>query len=385
MDLQTWLLIGYTVIVVAVYILTLLIKPYSTLSLFHDDLKQGSLVSVIVPARNEEDSIKNCIDSLKALDYPEKEIIVVDGDSTDGTRVILASISDVKVIEEPPLPKGWVGKNWACHTGFKNSKGELLLFTDGDTVHAPTSLKSCVRYLSKNGLDMFTLIPRVVTEGFWENALLPLVFQAIFFLTGGDRANDPRSRRFMANGQYILIRREAYEKIGGHEALRSRIDEDYRMAQAVKSAGLKMKIVFAPDFMETRMYSSFHELWEGWTKNFFAGANYRIDWFLVGMGLVFTFLLAPFLLLFYGLFAWLLGGNYVQLVAGLFIVGILTLRTVFANRRWRYKARYALVLVVSVTIFLAIMVNSMLGYTTGRGVTWKGRSYLYFKGKLVSI
>ncbi len=382
MDLQTWLLIGYTIIVVAVYILTLLIKPYPTLTLSHDDLKQGSLVSIIVPARNEEDSIKNCIDSLKVLDYPEKEIIVVDGDSTDDTRVILASISDVKVIEEPPLPKGWVGKNWACHTGFKNSKGELLLFTDADTVHAADSLKSGVQYLSQNNLDMFTLIPRVLTEGFWENALLPLVFQAIFFLTGGDRANDPRSRRFMANGQYILIRTSAYEKIGGHEALRSRIDEDYRLAQAAKSAGLKMKIVFAPDFMETRMYSSFHELWEGWTKNFYAGSNYRIGWFLIGMGLVFTFLLTPFLLLFYGIFAWLLSGNSSLLVGGLLIVGVLTARTAFSNLRWHYKSRYALALALSVTIFLAIMVNSMIGYTTGRGVKWKGRTYQYFKGKL---
>jgi len=382
MDLATLLLIGYMVLVIAFYVLAFLIKPYPTLTLFHDVLKSPLSVSIIVPARNEEDSIKNCVDSLRGLDYPEKEVIVVDGDSTDGTREILASYRDVKVIEDPSLPKGWVVKNWACHTGYENSKGELLLFTDGDTVHAPESLKSSVRYLSENDLDMFTLIPRVVTEGFWENALLPLVFQAIFFLTGGDRANYPRSHRFMANGQYILIRRSAYEKIGGHEALRSRIDEDYRMAQAVKSAGLRLRIVFAPEFMETRMYKSFRELWEGWSKNFFAGANYRIGWFLVGMGLIFTFLLTPFLLLFYGIFAWLWEGSYVPLTVGLLIVGVLTVRTVFMYARWHYKSQYALALILSVTIFLAIMVNSMIGYTTGRGVTWKGRNYRYFKGKL---
>lgn len=382
MDLLTWFLIGYTVIVFAVYILTLLIKPYPTLGLSHDSLQHDWSVSIIVPARNEEDSIKRCVDSLKGLDYSETEIIVVDGDSIDGTREILARLSDVMVIEEPPLPMGWVGKNWACQTGFKNSKGELLLFTDGDTVHTPESLKASVQYLSTNELDMFSLIPRVITKGFWENILLPLVFQAIFFLTGGDRANNPKSHRFMANGQYILIRRSAYDRIGGHEALRSRIDEDYRMAQAVKSAGLKLRIVFAPDFMETRMYKNFHELWEGWTKNFYAGSNYRIGWFLVGMGFVFTFLLSPFLLLSYGVMAWILSGNITVLVAGLLIVGVLTLRTVFMYLRWHYKARYALTLILAVTIFLAIMINSMLGYTTGRGVTWKGRNYKYFKGKL---
>ncbi len=382
MDLATVVLIGYGVLVVAIYVLALLIKPYPALALSHDNLKFNSLVSIIVPARNEEDSIKKCIDSLKALDYPEKEIIIVDGDSSDGTRQILARVSGVRVIEEPALPKGWVGKNWACHTGFVNSKGELLLFTDADTVHAPESLKSSVRYLTENGLDMFSLIPRVVTEGFWEKALLPLVFQAIFVLTGGNRANDPRSHRFMVNGQYILIRRSAYEKVGGHEALRSRIDEDYRMAQALKGAGLKLRVVFAPDFMETRMYKNFHEMWEGWSKNFFAGSNYRIGWFLVGIGFVITFLLAPFLLLFYGVFAWLASGADTLLAAGLLIVGVLTARTAFTNMRWQYKARYALAMPLSVTIFLAIMVNSMIRYTTSRGVTWKGRNYRYFKGRL---
>jgi chlorobactene glucosyltransferase len=382
MDLEISVLVGYTALVIAVYVLTLRIKSYPTLTLSRDSLKQPTSVSIIVPARNEEDLIERCVKSLKALDYSEKEVIVVDGGSTDRTPQILAGVTDVKVIEEPPLPKGWVGKNWACHTGYENSMGELLLFTDGDTVHAPDSLQSSVQYLSQNNLDMFTLIPRVVTEGFWENTLLPLVFQAIFFLTGGDRANDPKSHRFMANGQYILIRRSAYEKVGGHEALRSRIDEDYRMAQAVKGSGLKLRVVFAPDFMETRMYKNFREMWEGWSKNFFAGANYRIGWFLVGIGLVFTFLLAPFLLLFYGVFVWLVSGSYTLLAAGLLIVGILTARTAFMNLRWRYRARYALAMVLSVTMFLAIMVNSMIGYTTGRGVAWKGRRYQYSKGKL---
>ena len=376
------LLFGYTLLVVATYVLALFIKPYPTLNLSDDSLEDAPLVSIVVPVRNEEDSIKRCIDSLKGLNYLAKEIIVVDGDSSDSTREILANLSGVTAIEEPPLPKGWVGKNWGCQSGYENSKGELLLFTDGDTVHTPESLKSSVRYLVENRLDMFTLIPRVVTVGFWENSLLPLVFEAIFFLTGGDRANNPKSHRFMANGQYILIRRSVYEKIGGHEALRSRIDEDYRMAQAVKSAGLRLRIVFAPDFMETRMYKSFHELWEGWTKNFYAGSNYRIGWFLVGMGLVFTFLLTPFLLLFYGVFAWLVSGNITALIAGIVIVGILTARTAFMNLRWHYKARYALVMVLSVTIFLALMVNSMIGYTTSRGVTWKGRNYKFLKGKL---
>lgn len=382
MDLETWILIGYTVLALTVYILTLLLRPYPSLNLSSDGFAPSLTVSIIVPVRNEEDSIKRCVESLKALDYPEKEIIVVNGDSTDGTRQILAGISDVRVVEEPPLPNSWVGKNWACCTGYKNSKSELLLFTDGDTVHSQESLKSSVQYLSQNDLDMFTLIPHVITKGFWENALLPLVFQAIFFLTGGDRANNPLSRRFMANGQYILIRRSGYEKIGGHEALRSRIDEDYRMAQAVKNAGLRLRVVFAPDFLETRMYKSFAEMWEGWTKNFYAGANYRAGWFFVGMGMVFVFLLMPYLLLIYGVFHWFLSGDNLPLVIGVSVAGALTVRTAFMNRRWHYKARYVLALPLSVTVFLAIMVGSMLGYTTGRGVTWKGRTYRYKAGYL---
>ncbi len=344
--------------------------------------QNDALVSIIVPVRNEEDQVKDCVESLRSLNYRKKEIIVVDGDSSDRTSDILSHYSDLKVIEEPPLPAGWVGKNWACWTGFKESSGHLLLFTDGDTRHSAESLSSTAQYLQENQLDMVTIIPQVVTKGFWEKAILPLVFQAIFFFTGGNRANDPKSSRYLANGQYLLIRREAYEKIGGHEALRSRIDEDIRISQAMKRAGLTVRILLGYEFLETRMYKSFGEMWEGWTKNFFAGANYRKGWFLFGALFVFFFLLLPYLVLVYGAFLWMSSRDILVLFLGAVMVAVLSARVAIFNYRWRYSVPYAIAYPLAVGVFLAIMLNSMLGYTTGRGVNWKGRTYRYEGGAL---
>ncbi len=382
MDIGFVALVTYTCIVIASNIIVFLLKSYPLLPTSREVARESPFVSIIVPVRNEEDSVKDCVESLRKLEYPKREIIVVDGNSSDRTPEILSHYSDLKVVLEAPLPEGWVGKNWACWTGYKNSSGELFLFTDGDTRHSRESLTSTVRYLQENRLDMVTIIPQVVTKGFWERAILPLVFQAIFFFTGGNRANNPKSSRFMANGQYLLIRRVAYEKIGGHDALRSRIDEDIRIAQAIKRAGLTSRILLGYEFLETRMYRSFREIWEGWSKNFFAGSNYRTGWFLFGALFVFFFLLLPYLVFTYGVYLWLSSHDTLVLVLGFVMVLALTARVALFNYRWRYDARYSLAYPLAVAVFLAIMFNSMLGYTTGRGVTWKGRTYRYEAGSL---
>ncbi len=382
MDIGFVALITYASIVVASNIIVFLMKSYPLLPASREVARAGPLVSIIVPVRNEEDSVKDCVESLRNLEYKRKEIIVVDGDSSDRTPEILSRYSDIRVVQEPPLPQGWVGKNWACWTGYKNSSGGLFLFTDGDTRHSERSLTSTEQCLQENQLDMVTIIPRVVTEGFWEKAILPLVFQAIFFFTGGNRANSPKSSRYMANGQYLLIRREAYEKIGGHDALRSRIDEDIRIAQALKRVGLAFRILLGYEFLETRMYKSFREIWEGWSKNFFAGSNYRKGWFLFGALFVFFFLLLPYLVFGYGVYLWLSSYDTVVLGLGFVMVLALTARVALFNYRWHYYAWFSLAYPLAVAVFLAIMFNSMLAYTTGRGVSWKGRTYRYEAGSL---
>src|SRR5438034_736221 len=188
------------------------------------------LVSIILPVRNQARTVSDCVRSLVGLEYPDKEIIVVDGGSTDGTRELVQKFShEITLVDEEPLPVGWVGKNWACHLGYKRSRGELLLFTDGDSVHAIDSLARSVNYLRAENADLVTLAPGAILRSFWERLLQPPIFLLIMILVGGKLVNDDNRLNAIGNGQYMLFRREAYDRIGGHYAVRDKIIEDYSL------------------------------------------------------------------------------------------------------------------------------------------------------------
>src|SRR2546428_141781 len=187
-----------------------------------------SLVSIILPVRDQARTVDECVASLVGLDYPEKEIIVVDGNSTDGTLDILRSFDGkISLVEEEPLPDGWVGKNWACHMGYQQARGDLLLFTDGDSTHSRDSLARTVNYLEVTKADLVTLAPAAILRSFWEKLLQPPIFWLIMMFVGGKWVNDDSKPRWaLGNGQYMLFRREAYDRVGGHSAVRDRISED---------------------------------------------------------------------------------------------------------------------------------------------------------------
>src|SRR6266700_5176941 len=187
------------------------------------------LVSIILPVRNQARTVAECVRSLAAITYPHKEIIVVEGGSTDGTKELLRDFDQqVTLVEEDPLPPGWVGKNWACHLGYKQATGDLLLFTDGDSVHSRDSLTKTVNFLQDSKADLATLAPAAILRTFWEKLLQPPIFWLIMIFVGGKWVNDDSKPRWaLGNGQYMLFRREAYDKVGGHYAVRNRITEDY--------------------------------------------------------------------------------------------------------------------------------------------------------------
>src|SRR5437899_2137792 len=185
-------------------------------------------VSIVLPVRNQARTVGDCIRSLVDLEYQNKEIIVVDGGSTDGTRELIQKFDQhITLVDEEPLPVGWVGKNWACHLGYKKSRGELLLFTDGDSVHATDSLARSVDYLQAENADLVTLAPGTILRSFWERLLQPPIFLLIMILVGGKLVNDDDRQNAIGNGQYMLFRREAYDKIGGHYAVLDTFIEDY--------------------------------------------------------------------------------------------------------------------------------------------------------------
>ncbi|MGA8216295.1 MAG: glycosyltransferase [Candidatus Sulfotelmatobacter sp.] len=227
-------------------------------------------MSVIVPARNEEASLGACLRSLLSQnDAIPFEIIVVDDHSTDRTREIASAFSaeHVRVIEAAPLPPGWTGKNNAVTAGAKAARGAWLLFTDADTIHLPGSLARALEEAKRHGAALLSYSPEQIVKSLWEKAVMPVIFAELAASYRPSQVSDPNSPAAAANGQYILITREAYDAVGGHAAIAGNLLEDVALARAVKRSGRRIFFRHAGDAVQTRMYRSFTQLREGWTKN----------------------------------------------------------------------------------------------------------------------
>jgi glycosyltransferase involved in cell wall biosynthesis len=239
-------------------------------------------VSAIVPARNEETCLRACLDSLLAQNI-NLEVIVVDDHSTDRTREIASSFSRspvqekqaqekqaqtaVRLIEAGPLPPGWTGKNNAVTAGARAARGEWLLFTDADTIHLPGSLQRAIDEARRHDAALLSYSPEQMVETFSEKAVMPVIFAELAASFRPSQVNNPNSSAAAANGQYILITRAAYDAVGGHAAIAHDLLEDVALARAVKRSGRKIFFRYGANVVRTRMYRSFAQLREGWTKN----------------------------------------------------------------------------------------------------------------------
>ncbi len=343
------------------------------------------LVSVIIPARDEARNIERCLRSVLASEYPRLEVLVIDDHSADGTGEIARRVGAadpkqrVRVLDAPPLPEGWFGKQWACHTGVASARGQLLCFTDADTAHGPELLTRSVNAMHLRGADLFTVAGRQEMVTFWEKAVQPFVFAMLLSRYGGleemSRRRTPRLK--IANGQFLLFRREAYDAVGGHAAVRAHVAEDMLLAQRITAAGRPMHMVLARDHLSTRMYTSLAEIRRGWGKNVFAAGR---DSFPVGP-LLWAVIrvvypvpalvpLLPTLALALGL-AGLAGPNvlWFGVVAGganfLFWLGIYS----FSGLPPRWMLAHPLAAVV----FAWILAEAAW---RGNRVEWKGRAYI---------
>ena len=222
-------------------------------------------VSVIVPARNEEARLGDCLRTLVGQTGESYEIIVVDDHSTDGTRAIAEGFP-VRVIAADPLPAGWTGKCNAAWSGAKAAKGQWLLFTDADTKHAPNSIAAGSAEAKENSADLLSYSPKQEVGSLAERALMPVIFGELATKYPPKEVCDPNSPLAAANGQYLLIRREVYDAIGGHASVATAILEDVELARRAKQAGHKLWFHYS-GVVSARMYRSFGEMWEGWTKN----------------------------------------------------------------------------------------------------------------------
>lgn len=328
-------------------------------------------VSAIIAARNEETDLGPCLDSLLAQDYPDLEVIVVDGRSTDQTREIArARAPRVRLLDEPPLPAGWVGKSWACDVGAKAASGSLLLFTDADVRYHPAAVRTTVESLERERADLLTLAPRLEMVGWWERVVLPFMTQLILTYFRTPRVNRPGSRTAMANGQYTLVRRDSYESVGGHEAVRGAVLEDVRLAQEFRRAGKSLRIAFAPDLLTTRMYRDRHEMFEGLLKNIhgtrFSAARQMV--FLLGLVGLFW---VPLGVLPYGLWA----GSAILAVFGAVLWLALFAKHVGFSRAMGGRAVDGLWYPVATGFYVVLIAVSLVRGLQRRPIAWKGRTY----------
>lgn len=332
-------------------------------------------VTIIVPARNEERNIERCVRSLLAQEHPSFNVVVVDDCSTDRTRELLRSMEPdarLRVIEGVELPPGWVGKPWALTQGAREASGEWLLFTDADTEHDPRACAVAMRTAIDRECDALSLVGKQEMDTLGERIALPTILLTIALGIGAlADVNDPRKRGVaIFNGQYILIRREAYERVGGHASVKHEIAEDLELAKLLKRERYRIALLGAGDLLRTRMYRSFAEVWNGFVKNFALGVRGR--YLLTAAAILYFTILSPVTPLF-ALWA-VVNGAYLPLVIAVAALASATASAAFAMRRFGLPAGSALWFPVGQAVVLAILVTSLVRHATG-GVSWRGRRY----------
>jgi len=343
------------------------------------------LISVCIPARNEERNIRACVESMLVQDYPNFEVIVLDDRSTDSTPLILADIascdSRLRPINGSDLPPDWTGKPHALRQASAASRGEWLCFLDADTFVTREALSSCYAKAIETNADLFTIMTFQVTGSFWERVVMPLVLTALSVGFSPHKVNDPKRKDAIANGQFILIKRSVYDAIGGHESVKDSIVEDKAIAEQVKWNGYRLIVADGIRIARTRMYTSLPEMWEGWTKNIYLGLREQPALMALGVfGAALAMLAAFFLPLWLplGIFWYLQSGAWmaVAVVVESFVLwSFLLWVRAKSVLKMGISPWYALTVSLGAAVFGAMMFASAWKVISRQGVTWKGRVY----------
>jgi len=346
-------------------------------------------LTVVLPARNEERLLPGCLATLVAQSEPgfalgeQWELILVDDDSTDATAEIAAHAAathpGVTLLQAPPLDQsaagGFTGKNNACWAAAQQARGRWLLFTDADTSHEPGSLSRSLREAERHHAALLSYSPRQIVAGFWQHAVMPLIFSELASVYPPKEVNDPTHRLAAANGQFLLVEREAYFAVGGHRAIGREVLEDVALARNVKRsafarlAGKTIRLRYAPDALSTQMYATLPAMVEGWTKNLavlfpspIALAAWRILDLLLFFGLPLLAIAWPFSL-------------YWQRPAILLIWGRTLWRFYARVARSNFPAADIAVSIFGVPLFVYLLLRSVLHHRVNKSILWKGRRY----------
>ncbi|MBK7972331.1 MAG: glycosyltransferase [Deltaproteobacteria bacterium] len=343
------------------------------------------LVSVVVPARDEEQTMGACLARLTASEYPALEIVVVNDQSTDRTGAIAGEVAArdprVRVVDGIQRPDGWTGKNWAIHQGAGAARGTYLLIVDADTELEPRAIPEAVAWAEAHAVDLLTVFPRVRVASFWERAVLPALGLIPSYRL--DKINDPRSRDANAVGYFLLFRRAAFDAIGGYESIRARVGEDWIIAKRIKSLGLKLHMLLAPDLVTKGFGPTLHDLRQGFVKNFMLILDGRKPLALVMLPIMLAlalFLWMPFLALLQGGCALIAEPHHWRPAVALLGLGVAELMALQSVRRAmdltaRIDERGLWLQPLGATVIAAMWVAAIVRTALGLGLTWRGRTY----------
>lgn len=375
-----------TMIGVSIAWVTLLRTMYQSFSLTpyldkfekieHKTLK----VSVILPARNEEGYIEKCLDSLLMQDYSNFEIIAIDDSSEDDTGKIIQEYakkdSRVIYVQARPKPEGWMGKNWACCEGYKKSSGDLLLFTDSDTIHSKNVISTATSHLQSLNLDALTAIPRMLCLDFWTKITLPMISTFLHTRFSALRVNDPTKKTGYFFGSFFVIKKKAYEEVGTHEGVKQEIIEDGALGKKVKESGYKMKMVRGEHMIQAIWARDFFTLWNA-LKRLMIPLYLQNGLIAVGIFVAVVFLLfLPYTLLVYSaLFLSYSNSFFVLFVTSLIASILIYVGGISDARELKIGVIYSSLGPVGSLIVILGFASGLINAKSNSAVSWRGRSY----------
>ena len=340
-------------------------------------------LTVIIPARNEEDCIGACLKSLVSQSEEifelgrDWELVVVDDHSTDRTAEIARGFAGVTVMEAGKLEPGWTGKANAIWTAARRARGRWLLFTDADTVHEPGNLRRAIHEATRHKVGMLSYSPRQIVTGLMQRALMPLVFCELALAYPPAKVSDPNERIAAANGQFLLVEREAYRRIGGHASVANKVLEDVELAFLAKRRKVGLWFRYAGDAVATRMYRTTAAMIEGWTKNLlllFDNSLSLAAWRALDMAL-----LVGLPVLAIEMWNARLGTRSLEWLGAGWILALLWLRTLFRFYNRVAKSNFPFmdcaITPMGLPLFVWLLYRSWFQHRVLKQVSWKGRSY----------
>ncbi len=382
------------ILIYLAYTSSILIRNLFSISKLEDflpnekiEVSQSPVISICIPARNEERSISKSVEAACRLSYTDFEVIVLNDQSTDATGDILNSLLEkfpntLKVIQGTEKPSDWLGKPFACHQLSKHASGEYLIFVDADTILSDEAVSAALNVMRSNNLGFCTVWPRQITDNVSEKIIIPHVYFALLTLLPWHYTE--RKPKWMPNffhqrfkdmfaaacGQYVMFTREAYHQIGGHESVKNEVVEDVALAKMIKNADITMKMLYGSTQVACRMYESHQEVWQGFRKNFFAGFSYNLFLFLIMAIIHIAVFLVPIGILLASLF--------VDMSSEIIMLSLLAFMIVLVQRA-AVQRLMSLPLLYSFTHPIGVIWFQILGlrcisdYLLGKKVSWKDR------------